>query len=182
MSRIGKQPVTIPSGVTVQVGGDRSVVVKGPKGTLNLCLRPEIDVTVDGPKARVTPTGSGSPRQSRALHGLTRALLNNMVQGVSKGFEKVLKIEGVGWNANGQGNKIVLNIGFCHPVTIEMPQGVTVETPNPTTVVLRGFDKQALGHIAAIIRKVRPPEPYKGKGIRYEGEIVRRKAGKSFGS
>lgn len=182
MSRIGKQPVSIPSGVTVQVGGDRSIMVKGPKGSLSLRLRPEIDVSVDGPKVNVERNGAGSPRQARALHGLTRALLNNMVVGVSKGFEKTLKIEGVGWNANGQGNRIVLNIGFCHPVAIDMPAGVTVETPNNTTILLKSFDKQALGHIAAVIRKVRPPEPYKGKGIRYEGEFVRRKAGKSFGS
>ena len=182
MSRIGKQPVTIPSGVTVQVGGDRSVVVKGPKGSLNLSLRPEIEVKVEGAEATVELNGVGSPRQSRAFHGLTRALLNNMVLGVSNGFEKTLKIEGVGWNANGQNNKIVLNIGFCHPVTLDMPAGVSVETPNPTTILLKGSDKQALGHIAAVIRKVRPPEPYKGKGIRYEGEYVRRKAGKSFGS
>ena len=183
MSRIGKQPVTIPSGVTVQVGGDRSVMVKGPKGSLNMSLRPEVDVKVEGAEAKVEPNGIGSPRQSRAFHGLTRALLSNMVVGVTKGFEKKLEIIGVGWNANAQGpNKLVLNIGFCHPVEIDMPQGVTVETPKPVQIIVKGADRQAVGHIAAVIRKVRPPEPYKGKGIRYAGEYVRRKAGKSFGS
>jgi large subunit ribosomal protein L6 len=113
---------------------------------------------------------------------MTRALLANMVQGVTQGFERTLRIEGVGWNANAQGDKLVLNIGFCHPVPIPMPAGVSVETPNPTTIVLKGADKQAVGHIAAVVRAVRPPEPYKGKGIRYENEVVRRKAGKSFGS
>ncbi|MEZ5979823.1 MAG: 50S ribosomal protein L6 [Planctomycetota bacterium] len=181
MSRIGKQPVTIPAGVTVEEKG-RLVTVKGPKGQLQLPLRPEIDLAVDGGKAQLSPNGHGSTRTARAMHGLQRALLQNMVDGVTKGFTKELEIQGVGWNANGQGSKIVLNIGFCHQVTIDMPQGVDVKTPSPTTVVLTGIDKQAVGQTAARIRKVRPPEPYKGKGIRYKGEYVRRKAGKSFGS
>ena len=182
MSRIGKQPIAMPGGVTVTQTPPRGVTVKGPKGTLTLELRPEIDLEVGEKEVVLTPNGSGPARQARAFHGMTRALLANMVEGVTKGFEKKLEIIGVGWNAAVQGRKVVLNIGFCHPVTIDMPTGVTVETPNPTTIVLKGFDKQALGHIAAVIRKVRPPEPYKGKGIRYEGEYVRRKAGKSFGS
>jgi len=113
---------------------------------------------------------------------MTRALLSNMVDGVVKGFEKKLEIQGVGWNAQAGSNKITLNIGFCHPVIIDMPKGVAIETPNPTHITIKGADKQAVGHIASVIRAVRPPEPYKGKGIRYEGEYVRRKAGKSFGS
>lgn len=163
----------------------RRVTVKGPKGELGMDLRPEVNVEVEGQAAVVKPNGSGAPRAARAFHGLTRALLANMVSGVSQGFTKVLEIHGVGWNAQAQGpNKVTLNIGFCHPVEIEMPPGVTVETPKAPvpTIVLQGPDKQAVGQIAAVIRKVRPPEPYKGKGIRYKDEYVRRKAGKSFGS
>ncbi len=182
MSRIGRQPVAIPAGVTL-TARERQVQVKGPKGELSMHLRPEIDLTVEGQEVSVQPNGRGGARQARAYHGLTRALLANMVEGVSKGFEKKLEIQGVGWNAQAQGGtKLQLNIGFCHPVQIAMPQGVSVETPNNTTVILRGPDKQVVGQIAAVIRKVRPPEPYKGKGIRYAGEFVRRKSGKSFGS
>jgi large subunit ribosomal protein L6 len=183
MSRIGKQPIPVPSGVTVAVAANSEVTVKGPGGTLKLPLRPEVKVDVEGANAIVEVTGTGSARQARAFHGMTRALLNNMVLGVTKGWEKKLDIIGVGWNASAQGpNKLQLNIGFCHPVDIQMPEGVTVETPRPTSIVIKGADRQAVGHIAAVIRKVRPPEPYKGKGIRYVGEYVRRKAGKSFGS
>ena len=182
MSRIGKQPVAIPAGVTVTKDGERAVVVKGPKGELRLELRPEVDVTIDKAAVKVEVVRDAELRQTRAYHGMTRALLNNMVLGVTKGFEKKLEIQGVGWNAAAQGNKIVLNIGYNKPVTIQMPKGVQVGTPNPTNIVIFGPDSQAVGHIAASIRKRRPPEPYKGKGIRYVGEIVRRKAGKSFGT
>ena len=181
MSRIGKQPVAIPSGVSMATQ-DRRVVVKGPKGELAIQLRPEVDVEVEGSQALVAPNGRGPARQARAYHGLTRALLANMVEGVSKGFEKRLEIQGVGWNAQAQGKKLTLNIGFCHQIHIEMPEGLAVETPNNVTIIVRGADKQAVGQMAAEIRKVRPPEPYKGKGIRYAGEYVRRKAGKTFGS
>lgn len=181
MSRIGKQPVEIPAGVTATVSDGR-VSVKGPKGNLDLALRPEVAVEVEGANVNVTVSGQGPARQARAFHGMTRALINNMVTGVSKGFERKLEIIGVGWNANAQGKKVVLNIGFCHPVDIALPDGVTAETPNPTQIVLTGPDKQVVGQLAAKIRAVRPPEPYKGKGIRYQGEFVRRKAGKSFGS
>ena len=160
----------------------RDVQVKGPKGTLSMTMRPEVELAVEGTEATVSLNGSGAPRASRAYHGMTRALLNNMVDGVTKGYEKKLEIIGVGWNAKAQGDKVVLNIGFCHDVPVKMPEGVKVETPKPTQIVLTGVDKQAVGQVAAEIRKVRPPEPYKGKGIRYEGEYVRRKAGKSFGS
>lgn len=182
MSRVGKQPVAIPGGVSVDVAADRTVTVKGPKGSLQMGLRPEIDVAVESSIATVEPNGTGAERQSRAFHGLTRALLNNMVEGVSKGFEKQLEIIGVGWNAAIQGKQLVLNIGFCHPVSFELVDGLEAECPNPTTIVVRGIDKQAVGQFAARVRKVRPPEPYKGKGIRYSGEYVRRKVGKSFGS
>ena len=181
MSRIGKAPVDIPGGVEVSVKG-RDVHVKGPKGNLTMTLRPEVEVAVEGKEAHVSLNGSGAPRAARAYHGLTRSLVNNMVHGCAKGFEKKLESVGVGWNAKAQGSKVVLNIGFCHDVPIEMPEGDKVECPTPTEIVITGPDKQAVGQIAAVIRAVRPPEPYKGKGIRYDGEYVRRKAGKSFGS
>jgi len=168
--------------VTVAVAAGREVTVKGPGGTLKMPIRPEVKIDVEEKQALVSLTGTGAAREARAFHGMTRALLNNMVLGVSKGWEKKLDIIGVGWNAAAQGKKLVLNIGFCHPVEVPMPEGVTCETPRPTQIIIKGADRQAVGHIAAVIRKVRPPEPYKGKGIRYTGEYVRRKAGKSFGS
>ena len=182
MSRIGKQPVTIPSGVTVDSPAPRQVRVKGPKGTLEMEHRVEVDVAVEDGNVVVSTTGSGPERVARAYHGMTRALINNMVEGVTNGFSRQLEIVGVGWNAQAQGKQVVLNIGFCHQVNVPLPDGITAECPNPTTIVLKGIDKQAVGQLAAKIRKIRPPEPYKGKGIRYEGEYVRRKAGKSFGS
>ncbi|MDP6520885.1 MAG: 50S ribosomal protein L6 [Planctomycetota bacterium] len=182
MSRIGKQPVTIPSGVTVTLGQDRRLAVKGPKGNLELTLRPEVGVEIDEKEARVVLEDGADSREGRAFHGMTRALVNNMVLGVTTPFTKKLEIVGVGWNAAVQGKQIVLNIGFCHPVNIPLPASVTAEAPNPTTLMLSGPDKQELGQVAATIRKVRPPEPYKGKGIHYSGEYVRRKAGKSFGA
>ena len=181
MSRIGKAPVPVPGGVSIDAKPN-DVTVKGPKGTLKMPVRPEIKISVEGTEAKVELTGAGAPREARALHGLTRALLSNMVEGVTKGFEKKLEIVGVGWNAKAQGRKVVLNIGFCHPVDIKIPEGVECETPKPNQIHLSGADKQAVGQVAAVIRKVRPPEPYKGKGIRYVGEVVRRKAGKSFGT
>ncbi len=182
MSRIGKLPIPILSGVTITQDAERHVLVKGPKGQLELSLRPEIDLELDAKEARLTPNGTGDPRRTKAYHGLTRALLQNMVVGVSRGYTKSLDIVGVGWNAQAQKTKVVLNIGYCHQVEVPMPKGIEVETPSPTTVVVKGVDKQAVGQTAAIIRSIRPPEPYKGKGIRYQGEFVRRKAGKSFGS
>jgi large subunit ribosomal protein L6 len=182
MSRIGRKTITLPAGVTV-TKSDRKVSVKGPKGELSLELRPEIDVSVDkGAVAVAVATGAPEERTTSAYHGMTRAMLANMVVGVTKGFEKRLEIQGVGWNAAAQGQKIVLNIGFNKPVTVEVPKGITVQTPDPTNIVISGADKQAVGHLAASIRKRRPPEPYKGKGVRYKDEVVRRKAGKSFGS
>lgn len=181
MSRIGSLIIDLPAGVSVEEKG-RRVTVKGPKGSLDLELRPEIDVEVEGTKVSVKPNGTGVPRESRAYHGMTRALLNNMVVGVTEGYAKTLEIVGVGWNAQGQGQKLTLNIGFCHPVIFDVPEGLDVETPKATTIVIKGTDKQAVGQFAARVRSVRPPEPYKGKGLRYQGETVKRKAGKTFGS
>ena len=178
MSRVGKAPVTIPGGVSVDVGRNREVTVKGPGGTLTMPLRPEVEVSVEEKEAVVSVNGSGAARSARAYHGMTRALLNNMVLGVTKGWEKTLDIIGVGWNAQAQAKQVVLNIGFCHDVPVQMPDGVKVETPNPTSIVITGIDKQAVGQIAAEIRAVRPPEPYKGKGVKYIEETITRKEGK----
>lgn len=182
MSRIGKQPIQVPGGVTVTKGNERDLTVKGPKGSLTIRLRPEVDVQVEANKLTVTRSDSGPERAGKAYHGMTRALLANMVAGVTKGYQRKLDIQGVGWNAQAQPKKVVLNIGFCHQVEIPIPEDIKVECPNPTTISISGPSKQDVGQLAANIRKVRPPEPYKGKGIRYEGEYVRRKAGKSFGS
>jgi large subunit ribosomal protein L6 len=173
-------PVAIPKGVAVEMSSARQVKVKGPKGELALDLLPDIDVQIKDAQAMVSSQGSG--RTARAYHGLTRALLNNMVLGVSKGYEKTLEIIGVGWNAAIQGRAVVLSIGFCKPMTIELPAGINAATPNPTTINIWGVDKQLVGQVAAKIRAIRPPEPYKGKGVRYKGEYVKLKAGKSFGS
>jgi large subunit ribosomal protein L6 len=181
MSRIGRVPIPIPKGVTV-ASEARSVTVTGPKGSLTLELRPEIDLAVEGGEINLTPNGKGNPREARAFHGMTRALVNNMVAGVTAGYGKTLEIVGVGWNASIKGKDLVLNIGFCLPKSFALPAGVQCETPNPTTIVIKGTDKRAVGQFAADVRAIRPPEPYKGKGIRYQGEYVRRKAGKSFGS
>ncbi len=181
MSRIGKKLIPVPTGVTV-TRADRKLTVKGPKGELQMTLRPEVEVAIEGGNVAVTTPGEDVQSTTRAFHGMTRALISNMVEGVTRGFEKKLEIQGVGWNAAAQGNKVVLNIGFNKPVTVVVPKGITVGTPDPTNIVIFGADKQAVGHLAASIRKRRPPEPYKGKGIRYKDEVVRRKAGKSFGS
>jgi large subunit ribosomal protein L6 len=173
-------PVAIPAGVAVQKSSDREVRIKGPKGELALSLLPDIDVEVGGNSVTVSNQGTG--RESRAFHGLTRALLHNMVLGVTRGYEKTLEVVGVGWNAAVQGRAVVLSVGFCKPISIALPEGVQAATPNPTTINVWGVDKQLVGQTAAKIRSVRPPEPYKGKGVRYKGEYVRQKAGKSFGS
>jgi large subunit ribosomal protein L6 len=181
MSRIGKQPVQVPKGVEVASSGNK-VTVKGPKGSLELDVRPEIQVEVVASEVRVAPRGETVTRETRAYHGMTRALLSNMVKGVTQGYQKSLEVVGVGWNAQSRGKELVLSVGFCKPVALPVPEGVQVETPKPTTIVIRGADKQKVGLFAAQVRASRPPEPYKGKGIRYEGEYVRRKQGKSFGS
>ena len=176
MSRIGKQPVAIPNGVTVTVEGS-AVKVKGPKGELTQQVRPEITVAVEDGKV-VVSRGSDS-KAHRALHGLTRALIANMVLGVTEGFSKTLEMVGVGYRAEKRGKNLVINAGYSHPVEYPEPAGLTLSTPAPTPIVVQGIDKQQVGQVAAEIRAVRPPEPYKGKGIRYQGEYVRRKAGKA---
>ena len=175
MSRIGKQPIPVPDGVEVSVEPEL-VRVKGPKGELSERVAREIDVRQeDGDVVVARPTDRG---EHRALHGLTRSLIANMVQGVTEGFEKRLEIQGVGYRAQLRGKAIELSVGFSHTVPVEAPEGIEFEVPQPTQIVVRGISKQEVGEVAARIRKVRPPEPYKGKGIRYEGEYVQRKVGK----
>jgi large subunit ribosomal protein L6 len=175
MSRIGKRPIEVPAGVTVTVDPGR-VTVHGPKGELRQVVPQRIAITQDEGVITVTrPTERG---EDRALHGLTRTLVANMVEGVTKGFEKRLELQGVGYRAALAGSNLELQVGYSHPVRIEPRQGIEFEVPVPTQIVVRGIDKQMVGQTAAEIRKVRPPEPYKGKGIRYEGEYVRRKVGK----
>lgn len=176
MSRIGKLPIAIPEGVEVTING-QDVTVKGPKGTMTRTVVAPISVEVKDNE--IVVTRHDDEAQNRAYHGLTRALLNNMVVGVSKGFEKKLEIVGVGYRAQMQGNKLTLNVGKSHPVEYVAPEGIQIEVPAPTKITLTGYDKEKLGVFAAELRAVRPPEPYKGKGIRYEGEYVRRKAGKT---
>ena len=177
MSRVGKEPIAIPSGVDVTLEG-RRVVVKGPNGTLAHQAPEAITVSRDGDTLVVTRPDD--ERENRALHGLTRSLVHNMVVGVSQGFSRELEIVGVGYRAQAQGpSKLELQVGFSHPVRFEAPEGVTFEVPQPTRIVVRGADKQLVGQVAADVRKSRPPEPYKGKGIRYADEHVQRKARKS---
>jgi large subunit ribosomal protein L6 len=177
MSRIGRSPVPVPSGVTVALDG-RSVSVTGPRGSLSHEVAGEITVRQEGPVLIVERPDD--ERRSRSLHGLTRSLVNNMVVGVTAGFSKDLEIVGVGYRAVPKGpSTIELALGFSHPVTVDAPDGITFEVPAPTRITVRGNDKQVVGEVAANIRKLRPPEPYKGKGVRYAGEVVRRKAGKA---
>jgi len=176
MSRIGKMPVTMPSGVDVKVDGTR-VTVKGSKGELSREFTDRVSFSIDD--GVVTVGREDDTRESRALHGLSRALLANMVEGVSEGFTKILEIQGVGYRASLKGSDIELLVGFSHPVDVTAPKGITFDVPEPTRILVSGIDKEQVGEVAANIRKVRPPEPYKGKGIRYAGEYVRRKAGKA---
>jgi large subunit ribosomal protein L6 len=177
MSRIGKAPVNLPSGVEVSVA-DRTITVKGPKGTLSRAIPGEIEVSVDD--GVLTCTRPNDERRNRAQHGLTRSLVNNMVVGVTEGFKKNLEIVGVGYRAEAQSpNALRLNLGFSHPVNVNAPEGVTFEVPAPTQIVVNGIDKEVVGQVAADIRSIRKPEPYKGKGVRYAGERILRKAGKA---
>jgi len=176
MSRIGKNPISLPAGVEVKVNGD-TVEVKGPKGSLTQTIRSTITVAVDD--GTVTVDRENDERENRALHGLTRALIYNMVVGVTDGYTKELTAVGVGYRAALKGNTLELQVGFSHPVTIDAPDGITFEVPEPTKIIVSGIDKQKVGQVAADVRSVRPPEPYKGKGIRYSDEYVRRKAGKA---
>ncbi len=181
MSRIGKKPVVVPAGVTVQVA-DGKVSVKGKHGELSMAWHPKMSVTFDAAAKELHVERPDDVRESRALHGLTRALINNMVQGVATPWEKKLEIVGVGYQASLSGKTLTLQVGFANAIKLPVPAGVTVEVPDNTHINLKGADRQAVGQFAAEIRHVRPPEPYKGKGIKYSTERVRRKAGKAFGS
>ena len=175
MSRIGRQPISVPSGVTVAIEPG-SVRVNGPKGELATRIPRDIEVAQDGDTLVVSrPTDRG---EHRALHGLTRSLVANMIEGVTAGYEKRLEIQGVGYRAQLKGKNLEMALGYSHPVSVEPPEGIEFEVPQPTEVIVRGIDKQLVGQVAADIRKRRPPEPYKGKGIRYKGEQVLRKVGK----
>ena len=176
MSRIGRMPITLPSGVTADINGC-TVEVKGPKGTLKREFSPKINIALEEGVLHVT-RNSDDPKE-RALHGLTRALLNNMVVGVSTGFEKKLNLVGVGYRAAMNGNKLALTVGKSHPVEMDPGEDLKVEVPQPNTIIISGIDKEKIGAFAANVREVRPPEPYKGKGIKYADEVIRRKAGKA---
>ena len=175
MSRIGKRPIELPSSVNVTIDPGR-VIVAGPLGELQQTV--PVRMTIEREDGQLVVTRPTERGEDRALHGLTRTLVANMVEGVTKGFEKKLQIQGVGYRAALRGTSLELNVGYSHPVVIEAPKGISFEVPTPTEVTVKGIDKQQVGEIAAQVRKVRPPEPYKGKGIRYEGEYVRRKVGK----
>jgi large subunit ribosomal protein L6 len=177
MSRIGKLPIAIPSGVTFTVTPDNVVTVKGPKGQLVKAMRKDMNIAVED--NLIVVKRNNDEKESRALHGLTRALINNMVVGVTEGYAKTLELVGVGYRAQLQGKKLVLNLGFSHPIEVEAVEGITFETPAPTKVIVKGIDKELVGDVSADIRNWRRPEPYKGKGIKYENEVIRRKEGKT---
>lgn len=177
MSRIGRMPIAIPAGVTITVTPDNVVTVKGAKGQLTKAMSKDINIAVEDNSIVVTRPSDA--KEHRALHGLTRALLNNMVKGVSEGYQKSLDLIGVGYRAQVQGKKLVMNLGYSHPVEIEAVEGITFETPAANKVVVKGIDKEVVGEVAANIRSWRKPEPYKGKGIKYENEVIRRKEGKT---
>lgn len=177
MSRIGRLPIAIPSGVTLTVTPDNVVTVKGPKGQLEKTMNKEIKIAVENNS--VVVTRDSDEKSVRALHGLTRSLINNMVIGVTEGYQKTLELVGVGYRAQLQGKKLVMNLGYSHPIEIKEVAGITYATPNTTTVVVSGIDKELVGAVAAGIRTWRKPEPYKGKGIKYAGEYIKRKEGKT---
>jgi len=176
MSRVGKKPIEIPAGVTVTATNGQ-VTVKGPKGELSRTFNPDITISIE--ENVINVSRPSDVKEHRALHGTTRAVIANMIEGVSKGFVRNLELIGVGYRAQKQGNKLVLNVGYSHPVEIEPEEGIEIEVPANTKISVKGADKERVGALAANIRGVRPPEPYKGKGIRYEGEFVRRKEGKT---
>lgn len=176
MSRIGRKPVNIPAGVEVKVDGS-VVTVKGPKGTLTQSFSPAMNIAVEG--AEIIVTRPNDEKENRSLHGLTRTLLENMVVGVTEGFKKELEVQGVGYRVQKQGSNLVMNLGFSHQVIVSENADIKIDVPNPNSIVISGIDKQKVGQFAAEVREKRPPEPYKGKGIRYAGEYVRRKEGKA---
>ena len=179
MSRIGKMPITVPAGVEINIAEGNVVTVKGPKGTLIKALHPNMQITVDG--AVATVTRPNDEKMNKSLHGLTRTLLNNMVVGVTTGFKKELDVNGVGYRVQKEGNKLVMNLGYSHPVVVEETADVQLEAPAANKIVVSGIDNQKVGQMAAEIRGKRPPEPYKGKGIKYSTEVIRRKEGKTGG-
>ena len=179
MSRIGRMPITVPAGVEVKVSETNFVTVKGPKGELSKQLSPKMTIAMDG--AVITVSRPNDEKENRSLHGLTRTLLSNMVSGVNECYKKELEVNGVGYRVAKEGEELVMNIGFSHSVKMTPPAGVSIEVPNPNKIVVIGCDKQAVGQFAAEVREKRPPEPYKGKGIKYVDEVIRRKVGKTGG-
>ena len=177
MSRIGRMPIAIPQGVEVKIGENNEVTVKGPKGTLSKVLHKDMIIKQEG--SEIIVTRPDDKKESRSLHGLTRTLLNNMVVGVTEGYAKTLQINGVGYRCQKQGKKLVLTLGYSHPVEMEDGDDYTFEVPDPNTIIVKGIDKQIVGQIAAVVREKRLPEPYKGKGIKYADEVIRRKEGKT---
>ena len=179
MSRIGRAPITVPAGVTVSIADGNVVTVKGPKGELTRALSAEMNINQEGNV--ITVTRPSDEKAHRSLHGLTRTLINNMVIGVTEGYKKELDVNGVGYRVAKEGNKLVMNLGFSHQVIMEEKDGITIEVPGPNKIIISGADKQKVGQFAAEVREKRPPEPYKGKGIKYVDEVIRRKAGKTGG-
>ena len=177
MSRIGRAPIAIPAGVEIKVEDNNVVTVKGPKGTLTQQFNPNMAIAVEGAELKVTRPNDA--KENRSLHGLTRTLLHNMVVGVTEGFKKTLDVNGVGYRVAMEGGKLVMNLGFSHQVTMEEIEGITIDVPDPNHIVIHGPDKQKVGQFAAEVREKRPPEPYKGKGIKYADEVIRRKEGKT---
>ena len=177
MSRIGRAPITVPAGVEISIADNNVVTVKGAKGTLTQQFNANMAIALEN--GVVTVSRPNDAKENRALHGLTRTLINNMIVGVTEGFKKELDVNGVGYRVAKEGNKLVMNLGFSHQVIMEAPAGITVEVPNPNLIIVSGFDKQLVGQFAANIREKRPPEPYKGKGIKYSDEVIRRKVGKT---
>ena len=179
MSRIGRMPITVPAGVTVNVAEGNVVTVKGPKGELTRALRSEMNINVEGNV--ITVTRPSDEKLHRSLHGLTRTLLSNMIVGVTDGYKKELDVNGVGYRCTKDGKNLIMNLGFSHQVIVPEIDGITIEVPGPNKIIVSGCDKQAVGQFAAEIREKRPPEPYKGKGIKYSDEVIRRKVGKTGG-
>ena len=179
MSRIGRAPISIPAGVTVNLGNDNVITVKGPKGELKANMHPDMQIAVDG--AVITVSRPSEAKEHRSLHGLTRTLINNMVVGVTEGYSKELEVNGVGYRVAKQGKQLVMNLGYSHQVIMDEIPGITIDVPAPNKIIISGPDKQAVGQFAAEVREKRPPEPYKGKGIKYIDEVIRRKEGKAGG-
>ena len=179
MSRIGKMPITVPAGVEITVAEGNVVTVKGPKGTLTRAFHPNMKITVDG--AVATVARPNDEKENKSLHGLSRTLLNNMVVGVTTGFKKELDVNGVGYRVAKDGKNLVMNLGYSHQVIVPEIEGITIDVPGPNKIIISGCDKQAVGQFAAEVREKRPPEPYKGKGIKYVDEVIRRKVGKTGG-